>query len=100
MPVECCPGRKSCFRRSNRVFDSLLVRCNQPCNKELAIAASTIWVVLAAAGGLAVFAAQLGMGESWRIGVNDEERTELVTGGWQDFVIWLQTTVGVGEVGI
>ncbi|HEX2773810.1 MAG TPA: cytochrome c biogenesis protein CcdA [Micromonosporaceae bacterium] len=24
----------------------------------------------------------------------------LVTGGWQDFVIWLQTTVGVGEVGI
>ncbi|MFD0817534.1 cytochrome c biogenesis CcdA family protein [Micromonospora zhanjiangensis] len=24
----------------------------------------------------------------------------LVTGGWQSFVIWLQTTVGVGEVGI
>ncbi|MEU5788207.1 cytochrome c biogenesis protein CcdA [Micromonospora purpureochromogenes] len=24
----------------------------------------------------------------------------LVTGGWQNFVIWLQTTVGVGEVGI
>jgi cytochrome c-type biogenesis protein len=24
----------------------------------------------------------------------------LITGGWQDFVIWLQTTVGVGEVGI
>jgi cytochrome c-type biogenesis protein len=24
----------------------------------------------------------------------------LLTGGWQDFVIWLQTTVGVGEVGI
>jgi cytochrome c-type biogenesis protein len=24
----------------------------------------------------------------------------LVTGGWQDFVIWLQTTVGVGEVAI
>jgi protein-S-isoprenylcysteine O-methyltransferase Ste14 len=41
-----------------------------------------IGIVLAAFGGLAVFAAQLGMGESWRIGVNDEERTELVTGGW------------------
>jgi cytochrome c-type biogenesis protein len=24
----------------------------------------------------------------------------LITGGWQDFVIWLQTTVGVGEVAI
>jgi protein-S-isoprenylcysteine O-methyltransferase Ste14 len=41
-----------------------------------------IGIVLAAAGGLAVFAAQLGMGESWRIGVSDEERTNLVTGGW------------------
>jgi protein-S-isoprenylcysteine O-methyltransferase Ste14 len=39
-------------------------------------------VALAAAGGLAVFGAQLGMGESWRIGVSDEERTELITGGW------------------
>lgn len=41
-----------------------------------------IGIALAAAGGLAVFAAQLGMGESWRIGVSDEERTDLVTGGW------------------
>jgi protein-S-isoprenylcysteine O-methyltransferase Ste14 len=41
-----------------------------------------IGIVLAATGGLAVFAAQLGMGESWRIGVSDEERTDLVTGGW------------------
>ena len=39
-------------------------------------------IALAAAGGLAVFGAQLGMGESWRVGVNDEERTELITGGW------------------
>jgi protein-S-isoprenylcysteine O-methyltransferase Ste14 len=39
-------------------------------------------IVLAAAGGLAVFGAQLGMGESWRIGVSDEQRTDLVTGGW------------------
>jgi protein-S-isoprenylcysteine O-methyltransferase Ste14 len=41
-----------------------------------------IGIVLATAGGLAVFAAQLGMGESWRIGVPDEERLDLVTGGW------------------
>jgi protein-S-isoprenylcysteine O-methyltransferase Ste14 len=41
-----------------------------------------VGIVLAASGGLAVFAAQLGMGESWRIGVSDEERTDLVTGGW------------------
>jgi protein-S-isoprenylcysteine O-methyltransferase Ste14 len=41
-----------------------------------------IGIVLAAGGALAVFAAQLGMGESWRIGVSDEERTDLVTGGW------------------
>lgn len=41
-----------------------------------------IGIVLAATGGLAVFGAQLGMGESWRIGVSDEERTDLVTGGW------------------
>jgi protein-S-isoprenylcysteine O-methyltransferase Ste14 len=39
-------------------------------------------MVLAAVGGLAVFAAQLGMGESWRIGVGEEQRTDLVTGGW------------------
>jgi protein-S-isoprenylcysteine O-methyltransferase Ste14 len=41
-----------------------------------------VGILLAAAGGLAVFAAQLGMGESWRIGVSDEERTDLVTRGW------------------
>lgn len=41
-----------------------------------------IGIVLAAAGGVAVFAAQLGMGESWRIGVSEEERTDLITGGW------------------
>jgi protein-S-isoprenylcysteine O-methyltransferase Ste14 len=45
-----------------------------------------IGIVLAASGGLAVFAAQLGMGESWRIGVSDEERTDLVTGGWFSLV--------------
>jgi protein-S-isoprenylcysteine O-methyltransferase Ste14 len=41
-----------------------------------------VGIALAALGGLAVFGAQLGMGESWRIGVSEEDRTELVTGGW------------------
>lgn len=41
-----------------------------------------VGITMAASGGLAVFAAQLGMGESWRIGVSDEERTDLITGGW------------------
>jgi protein-S-isoprenylcysteine O-methyltransferase Ste14 len=45
-----------------------------------------IGIALAAAGALAVFAAQLGMGESWRIGVGDEERTELITDGWFSLV--------------
>jgi protein-S-isoprenylcysteine O-methyltransferase Ste14 len=39
-------------------------------------------IALAAVGGTAVFLAQLGMGASWRIGVSDEERTDLVTTGW------------------
>lgn len=41
-----------------------------------------VGIAMAASGGLAVFAAQLGMGQSWRIGVSDEERTDLITGGW------------------
>jgi protein-S-isoprenylcysteine O-methyltransferase Ste14 len=44
-----------------------------------------IGIVLASLGGLSVFAAQLGMGENWRIGVSDEQRTDLVTGGWFSF---------------
>ena len=43
-------------------------------------------IVTACAGGLAVFAAQLGMGESWRVGVSDEQRTDLITGGWFSIV--------------
>lgn len=39
-------------------------------------------IVLASAAGLTVFLAQLGMGASWRIGVDTEERTDLVTSGW------------------
>lgn len=45
-------------------------------------AAHVVGIVLAALGGLAVFGAQLGMGASWRIGVSDDQGTELVTGGW------------------
>ena len=49
-------------------------------------ALNVIGVVVAGVAGIAVFAAQLGMGESWRIGVSDEERTDLVTGGWFSLV--------------
>jgi protein-S-isoprenylcysteine O-methyltransferase Ste14 len=49
-------------------------------------ALNVLGIVLAAAGGLAVFAAQLGMGASWRIGVSEAERTELVTRGWFSLV--------------
>ena len=45
-----------------------------------------IGIALAAAGGLTLFLAQLGMGESWRVGVNEEERTDLVTAGWVSLV--------------
>ena len=38
-------------------------------------------VVLFAAGLVGTLAAQVAMGESWRIGVDEGERTELVTGG-------------------
>jgi protein-S-isoprenylcysteine O-methyltransferase Ste14 len=38
-------------------------------------------LVIALAGIEATFAAQLSMGDSWRIGVDDHERTELVTRG-------------------
>jgi protein-S-isoprenylcysteine O-methyltransferase Ste14 len=41
-----------------------------------------VGIVLAASGGTAVFLAQLGMGASWRIGVSDDQGTDLVTGGW------------------
>jgi protein-S-isoprenylcysteine O-methyltransferase Ste14 len=39
-------------------------------------------IALASLGGLAVFAAQLGMGASWRIGVSEDQGTDLVTSGW------------------
>jgi protein-S-isoprenylcysteine O-methyltransferase Ste14 len=40
-----------------------------------------IGVVLAVAGICLTFGAQLAMGDSWRVGVDPVERTELVTGG-------------------
>jgi len=60
-----------------------------------------IGILFAAAGGLAVFAAQLGMGESWRIGVSDEERTVLITGGWFSLVRNpIYTSMIVGWLGL
>lgn len=41
-----------------------------------------IGVVVASIAGLAIFGAQLGMGPSWRIGVSDDQGTDLITSGW------------------
>jgi protein-S-isoprenylcysteine O-methyltransferase Ste14 len=41
-----------------------------------------VGIFLATIGGLSVFGAQLGMGASWRIGVSDDQGTDLITGGW------------------
>jgi protein-S-isoprenylcysteine O-methyltransferase Ste14 len=49
-------------------------------------AVHVVGIVLAAIGGLTVFAAQLGMGASWRIGVSDDQDTALVTRGWFSIV--------------
>ena len=38
-------------------------------------------IVLGVGGILLTFGAQLAMGDAWRVGVDPEERTELVTGG-------------------
>jgi protein-S-isoprenylcysteine O-methyltransferase Ste14 len=45
-----------------------------------------IGLVIAAVAGLAIFGAQLGMGASWRIGVQDDQGTDLVTSGWFSLV--------------
>lgn len=44
-------------------------------------AIEVLGVVLACGGILATFGAQLAMGRSWRIGVDPDERTDLVTDG-------------------
>lgn len=41
-----------------------------------------IGLVIASIAGLAIFGAQLGMGPSWRIGVSDDQGTDLITTGW------------------
>jgi protein-S-isoprenylcysteine O-methyltransferase Ste14 len=41
-----------------------------------------VGIALATVGGLSVFGAQVGMGASWRIGVSDDQGTDLITGGW------------------
>jgi protein-S-isoprenylcysteine O-methyltransferase Ste14 len=41
-----------------------------------------IGLVIASLAGLAIFGAQLGMGASWRIGVSDDQGTDLITSGW------------------
>jgi protein-S-isoprenylcysteine O-methyltransferase Ste14 len=46
------------------------------------VALHAIGIVLAGLGGIAVFMAQLGMGANWRIGVSEDQGTDLVTGGW------------------
>lgn len=40
-----------------------------------------VGIVLAVVGIVVTFGAQLAMGDSWRVGVDPEERTQLVTGG-------------------
>jgi protein-S-isoprenylcysteine O-methyltransferase Ste14 len=59
-----------------------------------------VGIALAASGGLAVFGAQLGMGASWRIGVSDDQGTELVTGGWFSIIRNpIYTSMAVGWTG-
>jgi len=56
--------------------------------------------VLALAGIAGALAAQLSMGSSWRIGVDERERTALVTGGLFRFVRNpIFTFMGVSQVG-
>ena len=45
-------------------------------------AVQAIGLVIASIAGLAIFGAQLGMGPSWRIGVSDDQGTDLITSGW------------------
>lgn len=40
-----------------------------------------VGIVLFALGAIATTAAQIGMGDAWRIGVDEDEKTELVTSG-------------------
>jgi protein-S-isoprenylcysteine O-methyltransferase Ste14 len=58
-------------------------------------------IVLAGSGGVAVFLAQLGMGASWRVGVRDDQDTELVTSGWFSIVRNpIYSAIVVGFIGL
>jgi len=72
--------------------------------------------VLAATGIAGTFAAQMAMGASWRIGVDESERTELVTGGvfshcrnpiytfmviaWIGFAMLVPTWLSIASIGV
>ena len=53
-------------------------------------------LVVATAGVVGTFAAQLGMGASWRIGVDQSERTALVTGG---IFRWVRNPIFTAMIG-
>lgn len=58
-----------------------LLDVSEPIGALDGVVAHAAGIVLAAAGIVGTFVAQLAMGDSWRIGVESEERTELVTDG-------------------
>jgi len=58
-----------------------LLGASEPVGALDGVVAHATGVALAAAGIVGTFVAQLAMGDSWRIGVESEERTELVTDG-------------------
>lgn len=58
-----------------------LLDASEPVGALDGVVAHAAGVVLAGAGIAGTFIAQLAMGDSWRIGVESEERTELITDG-------------------
>ncbi|HEX9967845.1 MAG TPA: isoprenylcysteine carboxylmethyltransferase family protein [Solirubrobacterales bacterium] len=58
-----------------------LLDVSEPIGALDGVVAHVVGIVLAVAGVVGTFVAQLAMGDSWRIGVESEERTELVTDG-------------------
>jgi protein-S-isoprenylcysteine O-methyltransferase Ste14 len=75
-----------------------------------------IGIALAALGILGTFAAQMGMGSSWRVGVSADQDTALVTGGlfslcrnpiytamviaWSGFALIVPTAIGIAAVAV
>jgi protein-S-isoprenylcysteine O-methyltransferase Ste14 len=58
-----------------------LLDAGEPMGPLDGVVAQAIGIVLAVGGIAATFLAQLAMGDAWRIGVQADERTDLVTGG-------------------